>query len=266
MGEQQSLLADHRYRVSLDVFEGPLDLLLHLIRKHELDIFDIPISFITNKYLEYLNMMTNLNLNIASEYLEMAAQLALIKSRMMLPKSNDDDDDLIDDTPDPREELVRQLLEYQKYKTAADDIIALPQHGRDIFIKPETDLPLMEQEIESPGLFSLMSALKTVFDKLNVDEQVNHREITITRVSITARIHEILDILLDKKRVPFSSLFEDQVSRSDIISSFLAILEMTKLSLIKIHQAGPSTEIHISASADKAQAQQVLDENKMEDA
>ncbi|MBN2802494.1 MAG: segregation/condensation protein A [Deltaproteobacteria bacterium] len=265
MGEQQSLLGDYRYKVSLDVFEGPLDLLLHLIRKHELDIFDIPIAFITGKYLEYLNMMKNLNLNIASDYLEMAAQLALIKSRMMLPDSGDDDDDTLEDVEDPREELVRQLLEYQKYKTAADDIISMPQEGRDLFIRPDFDKSAIEPELESPGLFSLMEALKSVIDKLNVEEQVNHREITITRVSITARIHEILDLLLDKKRIPFTALFKDKVSKSDIISSFLAILEMTKLSLIQIHQAGTNTEIHISASADKAEAIKVLTDNNLED-
>ena len=265
MAQQQSLLGDNRYKVSLDIFEGPLDMLLHLIRKHELDIFDIPIAFVTAKYLEYLDLMKTMDLNIASEYLEMAAQLALIKSKMMLPKSDDDDDDTIDDTPDPREELVRQLLEYQKYKTAADDIISLPQHDRDIFLHPAGELPQAEQHLESPGLYSLMGALKDVFDKLNLDETISNQEITISRVSITVRIHQILDILLEKKRVPFTELFENQVTRSDIISSFLAILEMTKLSLIKIHQAGPNTEIHISASADKADAQKVLDENNLED-
>ncbi|MCP4199575.1 MAG: segregation/condensation protein A, partial [Proteobacteria bacterium] len=125
----KQLSLDGRYIVSLDIFEGPLDLLLHLIRKHELDIFDIPIAFITTKYLEYLESMKQLNLDLASEYLEMAATLTLIKSRMLVPAEENVDDDLFEDGPDPREELVRRLLEYQKYKTAAEELTSLPLLG-----------------------------------------------------------------------------------------------------------------------------------------
>lgn len=266
--KQQSLLSDSRYLVSLDVFEGPLDLLLHLIRKHELDIFDIPISFVTRKYLEYLEVMKDLNLNLAAEYLEMAAHLAYVKSKMMLPEQqNEDDDDLLEDGPDPREELVRQLLEYQKYKTAADDLIHRPQHGRDVFARDPGRLVCDEErDLASPGLFSLMEALKQILEKVDYDENnpYKNNEIVISQISITARIHEIMDILFARNRVPFSELFAGCYVKSDIITSFLAILEMTKLNLAKVHQAEPNSEIHISARANKEEASQVLTENKLE--
>ncbi|MBN2719425.1 MAG: segregation/condensation protein A [Deltaproteobacteria bacterium] len=269
MDKQQSLLQqDARYTVSLDVFEGPLDLLLHLIRKHELDIFDIPISFITQKYLEYLEIMKDLNLNLAAEYLEMAAQLAYIKSKMMLPNSGEDEEeDNIEDGPDPREELVRQLLEYQKYKTAADDLSERPQHGRDVFIRDSVKLKSdADRDLASPGLFALMEALKQILEKVDYSENnpYKNNEILITQISLTARIHELVDILQAKERVLFSELFEGIYTRADIITSFLAILEMTKLNLAKIHQAAPNSEIYISVLADKEEAQEVLLENKLE--
>ncbi len=269
MDKQQSLLhQDARYTVSLDVFEGPLDLLLHLIRKHELDIFDIPIAFITRKYLEYLNLMKDLNLNLASEYLEMAAHLAYIKSKMMLPNADgDEDEDGLEDGPDPREELVRQLLEYQKYKTAADDLANRPQHGRDVFIRDVVKLKNDEdREMASPGLFALMEALKQILEKVDYSENnpYKNNEILITQISLTARIHELVDILQQNERVLFSELFEGIITKSDIITSFLAILEMTKLNLAKIHQAAPNSEIYISSLADKNEAAQVLAENKLE--
>ncbi|MBN2343370.1 MAG: segregation/condensation protein A [Deltaproteobacteria bacterium] len=266
--QQQSLLQDGRYMVSLDVFEGPLDLLLHLIKKHELDIFDIPIAFITQKYLEYLDLMKTLNLNLAAEYLEMAAHLAYVKSKMMLPNQDDDnEDDGLEEGPDPREELVRQLLEYQKYKTAADELADRPQHGRDVFIRDPGRLSSDEdRELASPGLFALMEALKQIFEKVDYSENnpYKNNEILITQISLTARIHELVDILNDRERVPFMELFEGRYTRGDIITTFLAILEMTKLNLAKVHQAGPNTEIHISGLADKTEAEQVLMDNKLE--
>ena len=269
MDKQQSLLQqDARYTVSLDVFEGPLDLLLHLIRKHELDIFDIPIAFITQKYLDYLDLMKDLNLNLASEYLEMAAHLAYIKSKMMLPNEGDDDDeDGLEDGPDPREELVRQLLEYQKYKTAADDLSDRPQHGRDVFVRdPEHVKREEDRDLASPGLFALMEALKQILEKVDYSENnpYKNNEILITQISLTARIHEIVDILQVKERVLFTELFEGIYTRADVITSFLAILEMTKLNLAKIHQAAPNCEIYISVLASRDEAQEVLLENKLE--
>jgi segregation and condensation protein A len=266
LDKQQTLNMDNRYLVALDVFEGPLDLLLHLISKHELDIFDIPIAFITTKYLEYLDMMQHLNLDLASDYLEMAAQLTLIKSRMMLPEvKGAADEENPDDALDPREELVRQLLEYQKYKSAAEDLASRPQAGRDVFQRPIPEAATENRELESPGMFALMDALRQVFERLNLKDDITDREISITRVSIAVRIHQIIDQLRLLKHMPFMDLFVDHVTRGDIVTTFLAVLEMTKLGLIRIHQADPGTEIHITASADIDDADRVIAENYRED-
>ncbi len=264
--KEQGSTFDERYVVSLDVFEGPLDLLLHLINRHKLDIFDIPISFITSKYLEYLDLMKELNLNLASEYLEMAAHLTYMKSRMMLPiDPSDDVENLeIEQGPDPREELVRQLLEYQKYKLAAEELSNIPRMGRDTFARGLHEAFEPDQEIASPGLFSLMEALKHVLDRIG-DDSVVAGEISITRLTVSTRIHQILDQMRVRKRMPFIELFDDHVTRSDVVVTFLAILEMTKLGLTKIHQASPETEIHITSLAEEIDANKVLAENYTEE-
>jgi len=266
---QQSLLEDYRCMVSLDVFEGPLDLLLHVIRKHEIDIFDIPMAFVTARYLEYLDMMKDLNLNVAAEYLEMAAQLVFIKSRMMLPDEGaDSEDDVIEDGPDPREELVRQLLEYQKYRTAADDLAERPQHGRDIFVRTfseDIDSASEGSGLASPGLFALMEALKEVFERLGPEGEITRNEIAITRMSITARIHQILSRLDQQPRLSFMELFMDDHTRSDVVISFLALLEMAKMSLVRLHQVEADSEIHISAATDTEQARQMLADIRLEE-
>jgi segregation and condensation protein A len=256
MDEQPIRAVDGQYVVSLQVFEGPLDMLLYLIRKHELDIFDIPIAFITQKYLEYLNLMQELNLDLASEFIEMAAQLTYIKSRMMLPPDpNAEEDAGLEPGPDPREELVRALLEYQKYKTAAEALAALPQAGRDTFTPPQTLLP-EERDLAPPGLFALMEALQTVFSRVGAGDGT--REISVTRLSVSARIAQIYDALRLRKRMPFLELFEGYATRGDVVITFLAILEMTKLGLTRLHQAGPETEIHISAAAEEDVAAKII--------
>jgi segregation and condensation protein A len=263
VSEEPIRAVDGQYVVSLQVFEGPLDMLLYLIRKHELDIFDIPIGFITQKYLEYLNLMQELNLDLASEFIEMAAQLAYIKSRMMLPPDpNAEEDAALEPGPDPREELVRALLEYQKYKTAAEALAALPQAGRDTFRAPPIDPGAEERDLAPPGLFALMEALQQVFARVGAGDGT--REISITRISISARISQIYDLLKLRKRMPFLELFHGYATRGDVVITFLAILEMTKLGLTRLHQAGPEAEIHISASADEDSAAKIIAESNGE--
>jgi segregation and condensation protein A len=264
VSEESIRAVDGQYVVTLQVFEGPLDMLLHLIRKHELDIFDIPIGFITQKYLEYLDLMQEMNLDLASEFIEMAAQLAYIKSRMMLPAdpSAEADDAAGELGPDPREELVRALLEYQKYKTAAEQLAGLPQAGRDMFTPPSKPLE-EERDLAPPGLFALMEALQQVFARVGEDD--GSREISVTRISISARIHQIYDTLRGRKRMPFLELFEGHATRSDVVVTFLAILEMTKLGLTRLHQAGPDTEIHITAAAEEADTVRILPDSDVEE-
>lgn len=265
MSEKEPIRAvDGQYVVSLQVFEGPLDMLLHLIRIHEIDIFNIPIGFLTQKYLEYLDLMKEMNLDLASEFVETAAWLTYIKSRMMLPPDPNAqaDDGAGEPGPDPREELVRVLLEYQKYKTAAEEIARLPQAGRDTFTPPPRPVE-EERDLAPPGLFALMEALREVLSRAGPDDAA--REISVTQITIRARILQIHDVLRVRRRVPFLELFEGHATRSAIVITFLAILEMTRINLTRLHQAGPDAEIHVSAAAEEVDAQRILSENTLEE-
>lgn len=231
------------YHVALPTFEGPLDLLLHLIQQHELDIKDIPISFISQKYVEYIMLMQELNIDLASEYLVMAATLAHIKSKMLLPKPPVDQDDDNAEELDPRSELVRRLLEYQKYKHAAEQLGSAPVLGRDVFLRgapaPMVDGPAPLAQV---SVFKLFDAFQKLLSKA-----VQHADhlIDVDRISISERIIELTDLLKGRGRVPFSELFDETMTRSDLIVSFLAVLEMTRLRMMAVTQEGPLKPIEI---------------------
>lgn len=222
-----------------------MDLLLHLINKHELDILDIPIAFITEKYLAYIDLMKSLDLDLASEYLEMAATLALIKSRMLVPSDPSGDDEEIEDGPDPREELVRRLLEYQKYKTAADELAERPMLGRDTFPRGFEEEITGEREFRSPGLFSLIEAFQEILKRAKPESS---HEVSITRISVSARINQLVDILRKKQHIAFLDLFGDAGTRSDMVVTLLSLLEMSRLGLTRIHQTDLHGEIYITAA------------------
>ncbi len=226
------------WRVRLPTFEGPLDLLLHLIQEHEIDIRDIPISFITEKYVEYIKLMQELNIDVASEYLVMAATLAHIKSKMLLPTPPQDQEDADGELElDPRAELVRRLLEYQKYKDAAGQLGDRDVLGRDTFLRgvaaPSVDGPAPLAQL---SLFKLLDAFQSVLDRAKTT--VDH-EIDLERFSITDRINELSDLLAQRPRVRFDELFEGATSRGDLIVTFLALLEMTRLRLTRLYQEAP---------------------------
>lgn len=234
------------FRLELGGFEGPLDLLLHLIQSHELDILDLPIAFITEKYLAYLGMMDQLALDVVSEYLVMAATLAHIKSKMLLPAPpvGQDDDPL--EEADPREELVRRLLEYQKYKVAAEQLASRGIAGRDVFTR---GAPAEEARGDAPlggmTLFQLLDAFNRVLKRANAELS---REITAERVTIQDRIQEILDLLKERKRVQFEELFEGFVTPYDMVVTFLAMLEMGKQKLLRLFQTEPCAPIYIESA------------------
>ena len=221
------------YNVKLEIFEGPLDLLLHLIKKSEVDIYSIPIAVITEQYIEYIDMMKEMNLDFAGEFLVMAATLVHIKSRMLLPvealPEGSEEEGI-----DPREELVRRLLEYQRYKDAAAELGGRPLLGRDVFAKGQGVVP----ESEEPGLmnisvFDLMEALKGILARAPRGVVL---ELTAERFKIADKINYVLERLGAEKSAAFTSLFPDGAVRGEIIVTFLAILELAKLLLIKIHQ------------------------------
>lgn len=249
------------YRVELPTFEGPLDLLLHLIEEHELDVRDIPIAFVAAKYVEYITLMQELNIDVASEYLVMAATLAHIKSKMLLPAAPDDEEDVAEEELDPRAELVRRLLEYQKYRHAAEQLGAGDVLGRDVFRRgisaPEAEGPA---PIAGLSLFKLLDAFQAVLSRATAT--VDH-QIDFERFSITDRINEISEILAKAKRLGFMELFEGKDSRAELIVTFLALLEMTRLRLTRLYQAGPlePIEIELAVSEDELVAAQTSDDD-----
>jgi segregation and condensation protein A len=239
------------FAVALPQFEGPLDLLLSLIQEHKLDIFDVPIAFLTARYLEYLERARDLDLDLAGEYLLMAATLAHIKSRMLLPREETVDAEGAEPGPDPREELIRRLLEYQKYKTAAHDLAVLPQLGRDVFTRrAKEELPLSQEEVrflQSPevSVYRLIESLAAILRRRKIE--IPH-EVFVERLSIGDRISAIADRLRAEERIAFTSLFSDlnEADRHRVVPTFLALLEMARLKLVRIHQADPHGEIYLS--------------------
>lgn len=223
------------YSVKLHSFEGPLDLLLHLIKKNEIDIYDIPIADITRQYLEYIEIMKTLNLDVAGEFLVMAATLLQVKSKMLLPvvESHEEEEE------DPRADLVRQLLEYQNIKEAAFSLDKMEVLDRDVFVRrvlPE-EMEIEEQGVEfgDVTLFELIEAFKRVIGEL--PEEAVH-EVFSERVSIGDKISFILEALNSEGNISFYDLLREGRSRPEIVVTFLAILELIKLKMIKVHQVG----------------------------
>jgi segregation and condensation protein A len=231
------------YTFRLEGFEGPLDLLLHLIQKNELDIFNIPIALITEQYLEYLQLMKVLNLDIAGEYLLMASTLLHIKSRMLLPRSLAGEEE--EEEEDPRAELVRRLLEYQKYKQAAGELEKRPLLDRDVFIRlmPAESQEPEEERIEV-NLFELLEAFREVLKR--VKPEAVH-EVMLEHLSVEDKIEEILALLEKENRsMAFHRLFPEEASRRVVVVTLLAILELVKMKRIRIFQSVPFETIRIS--------------------
>jgi segregation and condensation protein A len=229
--------------VFLEAFEGPLDLLLYLIRRQNLDVLDIPIAEITRQYVDYIGVMEDLQLDLAGEYLLMAAMLAEIKSRMLLPRVESDQED----EDDPRAELVRRLLEYERFKKAADGIGELPRMERDIH---QASAEPMERETKQklPDL-QLKELLIAFKDVLKRAELLEHFHVRSEALSVRQRMAEVLEQLNAGEFVEFSSLFDVREGRMGITVTFLALLELMKEALIEVAQAEAYSPIHVRATA-----------------
>jgi segregation and condensation protein A len=243
------------FRVALPTFEGPLDLLLHLIREHKLDILDIPVSLIAEKYNASLELMRDLNLDVAGEFLVMAATLAHIKSRMLLPRSEPLPGELDAETEgDPRMELVRRLLNYQKYREAARELADQPLLGRDVFARrhmvemdqERAPAPLMELSV-----FRLIEALDRVLKSLAPETR---HEVVREQVSLTAAMEQILGGLRLQPEVTFLSLFSGKRTRSAVVVTFLALLEMVRLRRVRVRQSEDGADILVAAQAEALNA------------
>ena len=231
------------YKVRLEVFEGPLDLLLYLIKKDEVDIYDIPIELITRQYMEYLGLMQMLDLSIAGDFLVMAAALLMIKSRMLLPVEErpmlDDEED------DPRWDLVRKLLEYKKFKDAATFLQNKENEQANIFPRGSESVAVETEKgvgLDDVSLFDLLSAFNEVLKRVKVDSVV---EIFAEPCTVADKIADILQRIRELDRVPFFSIFSEVSSRHEIVCAFLALLELIRMKEIRAVQDGVFQEIFI---------------------
>jgi segregation and condensation protein A len=227
--------------VFLEAFEGPLDLLLYLIKRQNLDILEINVAQITEQYMQYVNMMSAMQFELASEYLLMAAMLAEIKSRMLLPRSAD----VLDDEEDPRAQLIRRLQEYERFKQAAENIDQIPRLGRDNYVASAEPPPLGKLRAEPDvDLKELMLVLGEVLRRANLFESHQvHRE----KLSTRQRMSEVLAILRSDTFVPFVTLFKAEEGRLGVVVTFLAIMELIKESLVEIVQTESFGPIHVKA-------------------
>lgn len=253
----QPLTRNGEFRVQLPGFEGPLDLLLHLTKKHELDILDLPIAFVTERYLEYLKFLQDLDLEVAAEYLLMAATLAHIKSKLLLPRSPQDqaEDGEQAETGDPRLELIRRLLEYQKYKAVAERLGERPVAGRDVFSR---GMDSLEQQEPPPladiGLFRLLDAFQAILDRAKGRVAF---EISSERVTIGERMTQMVELLRARRSCSFEELFDEDMTRYAVVVTFLALLEMTRMRIARIYQADYRSQIHIQFALLEADAPSV---------
>ena len=240
------------YLIRLELYEGPLDLLLHLIKENKMDIHDIQIALITEQYLQVLDMMQELNLEIAGEFLVMAATLAHIKSKVLLPPEPSEADPE-EEGKDPREELIRRLLEYQKYKNAAEQLNARPHLGRDVFSRESTlrsaMLKEMPRELAEISIFKLVEAFHGILKQLSLEKphQINLEPL---------HIRECVDDIVTKIRtssdgaIRFIDIFDKKTSRKRIVVTFLALLDLIRRGAIKIYQSESFSDIQLIGSKD----------------
>ncbi|MFH1847549.1 MAG: segregation/condensation protein A [Candidatus Omnitrophota bacterium] len=237
------------YKIKLNIFEGPLDLLLFLIKKEKIDIYDIPILKITDQYIEYLDLMKMLDLEIAGEFLVMAATLVHIKSKLLLPQ---EEDGLLEEEEDPREDLVRRLLEYKKYKEAALSLREMHEESKNIFMRKGEGgkgkiISAEGEEYFEASLFDLITAFKKVLGK--VSKKAFHKVIK-NRFTVRDKIHEIYHMFTKRSVVRFFSLFQDANDKDEMIVTFLAVLELVKMREIFIVQKEMFEEFEIIRNPD----------------
>lgn len=258
-GEQLDKFPDDLYippealEVFLEAFEGPLDLLLYLIKRQNVDILDIPLAHITEQYMEYVELMKALHLELAAEYLVMAAMLAEIKSRVLLPRPKVDDED----EEDPRADLIRRLQEYEQFKKAAEELDELPRMGRDFFTvsakKPELRLTKPDPEVD---MKEILLALRDVLKRA---EMFSSHQISFEALSVREKMGKVLEQLSAQSFCDFSQLFAPEEGRMGVVVTFLAIMELSKESLLELVQTEAYGPIHVRAKVESG----VIDEQDL---
>ena len=233
---KDALIPDHEHLITLNSFEGPLDLLLYLIKKDELDIYDIPIVSVTNQYINSIKKMEHLNLEIAGEFFVMASTLMYIKSRYLLPKKDRDKEEIIDDSLDPRWELVEKLVEYKRFKTIAQEIEQLIAKANDYYARDFTNKVIKDSttEIKPIDRVELWNSFNAVLKRLS--SRIEEGQINEESVTVSDRMNYIIDYMKSTPSFYFSNLFENKTTLNIIVATFLAILELTRLEEIKLEQ------------------------------
>lgn len=225
-------MPEDNYKVNLDdIFEGPMDLLIYLIQKNEVDIYDIPIALITDQYLSYIDLMKSMNIDLAGDFIVMAATLTQIKSKMLLPAHEENASE-----EDPRTEIIEPLMQYLQMKSAAEHLAARDILGENTFVRSsdKEDYPISDdEEIINIGLFELIDAFQKILKNISADVRL---QFTTDRISVKDRIAELVEILEKQGSITFNELFSSDAGKGDIILTFLAILEMVKLRLVRIVQ------------------------------
>ena len=246
-GEPFTKLPDDLYippdalEVFLDAFEGPLDLLLYLIKRNNMDILDIKVAEITGQYMEYVNLMESSQFELAAEYLVMAATLAEIKSRMLLPRSSEGDEE----EEDPRAELVRRLQEYERFKQAAEDLDDIPREGREIHVA-SVAMPEIEKIQAHPDV-DLKEILLAMGEVMRRADMFEHHHVQEEALSVRERMSEVLSMLSSERFTPFVALYRVDEGRLGVVVTFMAVLELIKESLIELVQSEPFGPIHVKA-------------------
>jgi segregation and condensation protein A len=265
------VVAREAYAVSLDTFEGPLDLLLHLVRRHELDVLDIPISFITRKYLEFIEVAQALDIEVAGEYLVMAATLAFLKSRELLPSDPlpEEESSGRDDGVDPRQELIRRLVEYEKFRMAGLELDARPIVGRDVFPRGgDVDVLPPEPDLAPITLFRLAEAYGRILDRARI---LKTHDVEIEPVTVRQRMKQLSLLLGDSPRVEFEALFLDRTWSSErelrqmLVVTLMSVLEMVKLGVMSVQQPEGSETIVLERIGEAATVARVVETFREED-
>ena len=248
------------YQCKLDIFEGPLDLLLHLIKDQKMDIYDISIAEITRQYMDYLTMMQELNLELVGEYLVMATELTRIKSMTLIPAPETDEEFDAGSGEDPRAELMRRLKEYQRYRDAAFEL-RLREHDRQqVFVRGgqiEIEGRKEDKELVDASVFDLLKAYQKILDNKSFEKDY---EIEVTEISVTDQIQHIMEILQASESVTFESLFTVLTTKQEVVVTFLAILELMRLKLLRVQQNEHFETIRIYKAADQETQDTILQE------
>ncbi len=240
--------------VFLESFEGPLDLLLYLIRRQNMDILNIDVSEVTRQYMEYIQIMQDMRFELAAEYLVMAAMLAEIKSRFLLPRRESD----VEEEDDPRAELIRRLQQYERFKTAAENIDEMPRMERDIsVVAPE--VPTIERVKKHPDV-SLLDVLHSLKEVLRRSELFEHHQVEREKLTTRERMTQVLERLSADRFTRFVDLFSMEEGRLGVVVTFLAVLELVKESLVELVQSENFGEIHVRARGDKLETDDEVDE------